>query len=123
MIDIPGSKNMSQTFKDEEPKPRHTKKHQSNGVPEEVGDRDAFLYVFSDGQVAKISNSIWTGGVKATGSEKLDRGHNCLFCFFFRFFHGFWHFWAKVAKNRPMNRSEKKLARTWPWFCFFFVFP
>ena len=37
-------------------------KHQSNGVPEEVGDRvELFLlYIFSDGSVAKISNSMKT---------------------------------------------------------------
>ena len=51
---------MSQTSKDEEPKRRHTKKkHRYSGVlrPEEVGDRDVFHYVFSDGPVAKVSTS------------------------------------------------------------------
>jgi hypothetical protein len=35
-------------------------KHKSNGVPAEVGDRVVFTVIFSDGSVAKISNSMKT---------------------------------------------------------------
>ena len=62
-IDIAASKNMNQTSKDEEPKHRHTQKNIDTVEclrPEEVGDRDVFHYVFSDGPVAKVSNSMKT---------------------------------------------------------------
>ena len=134
---IPGLKSTSRSFKDEEPRPRLTNKHQSNGVPEEVGDRAVFTVHFLwwlSSQNLKLNEdiNIQSGGVRAVPmdvcqgenlsqepKEKENKNKKM----------SNWHCWTdKVSKtSRKQKKKFRPIERVWEagqgtgkTFCFFF---
>ena len=70
--------------------------------PEEVGDRDVFPYVFSDGPVAKISNSMKTSIEMWRGFPSFANG--CILSGFYIFFQT-----SRQQKSQKLGTSDSLL--------------